>query len=459
MSSQMALAAEGHSAPARLPHSWESQSNSLPTARYTDRDFAQLEAELFWPRVWQMACRLDQIRSPGDYTVYEILNHSVVVVRVDETNVRAFHNVCPHRATQLAVGSGRFQLESIVCPFHGWKWNLTGQNIFVASADEFQKTCPNSSDLDLKEVHVRLWAGFVYINLAENPRPFEEAIAPVDALVEGVKLGDMRFYYHYQAKVNANWKVAQEAFMEAYHVPQTHPQLVPSTGQNLTALYSYEAMAGGHGLFHSGGANATGRISPEALRAMSHEQQADALLRGLQTLQTGQDAMVHLEELEIARSMRNRPIPEGMTVGQYFQVVLREHYANQGRAVGTAEDLAKVGDMHIFPNITYLPTYGNAVMYRSRPTPDNDPDWCIFDMYALRTYPEGMTPPRWEITLAEGALDTANSWYLIPSQDFSSIVRQQRGMHSVALERVVLADHQESLILNMHQELDRYLRG
>ena len=115
--------------------------------------------------------------------------------------------------------------------------------------------------------------------------------------------------------------------------------------------------------------------------------------------------------------------------------------------------------MHIFPHVTFLPTYGNAVMYRSRPTPDNDPDWCIFDMYAIRSYPEGVTPPKWETTLAEGALDNAKSWFLIPSQDFSSIVRQQRGMHSTVLDRVILADRQESLILNMHHELDSYLRG
>ena len=454
-----ALHEEGRRASARLPHEWAVQGNSLPTARYADRGFAQLEAELFWPRVWQMACRLDQIRNSGDYTVYEILNHSVVVVRVDEVTVRAFHNVCPHRATQLAMGSGRFQLESIVCPFHGWKWNLTGQNTFVASEEEFKTTCASRGDVDLKAVHTRVWAGFVYINLAENPPSFDDLVAPITALVDGVKLGEMRFHYHYQARVNANWKVAQEAFMEAYHVPQTHPQLVPGGGAAFTALYSYEAMPKGHGLFHSGGANAVGRLSAEALREMSHEQQSEALLRGLITLQTGQDAQIHLEELEIARSMRHRPIPEGMTVGQYFQIVLREYYAHQGRAVGEAADMAKVGDMHIFPHVTFLPTYGNAVMYRSRPTPDNDPDWCIFDMYAIRSYPEGVTPPKWETTLAEGALDNAKSWFLIPSQDFSSIVRQQRGMHSTVLDRVILADRQESLILNMHHELDSYLRG
>ena len=157
--------------------------------------------------------------------------------------------------------------------------------------------------------------------------------------------------------------------------------------------------------------------------------------------------------------MRYRPIPEGMTVGQYFQIVVREHYAAQGRAIGTFEDMAKVGDMYIFPHVIFLPTYGNAVMYRVRPNPDNDPDWCVFDMFAIRTYPEGVKPPKWETKIAEGRLDDAKSWWLIPSQDFTSIVRQQRGMHSVAFQSTVMSERQESLIRNMHLELDDYLNG
>ena len=267
----------------------------------------------------------------------------------------------------------------------------------------------------------------------------------------------MRFHYHYQARVNANWKVAFEAFMEAYHVPQTHPQLTPGAPEDFTALYLYDPMANGHGLFSSGGASSVGRISSERLKQMTQEQQTDALLRGLQTLQLGQDAQAHVEEIEIARTMRYRKIPEGMSVGQYFQIVLREHYAAQGRAVGEFADMVKVADMFIFPHVIFLPTYGNAVMYRVRPQADNDPDWCIFDMYAIRTYPEGVKPPRWETKLAEGRLDDPKSWWLIPSQDFTSIVRQQRGMHSMAMDATLLSGRQESLILNMHKELDRYL--
>ena len=224
----------------RLPADWQTGEDGIPSLRYIDKDFAKLEAEQLWPRVWQMACRLDQIASPGDYVVYEILDQSVVVVRVDEDTVKAYHNVCPHRATALAVGTGRFQLDQIVCPFHGWKWNLKGENTFVLDQHEFRGGCMSNHDVDLKQVHTAIWAGFVYVNLSKDPPPFDQVVAPIDALVDGVKLGDMKFHYHYQAKVNCNWKIALEAFIESYHVPQTHPQLTPRSAEEFTSIYIYE---------------------------------------------------------------------------------------------------------------------------------------------------------------------------------------------------------------------------
>lgn len=443
----------------RLPGEWSTGEYGIPVIRYIDKEFAALEAELFWPRVWQMACRLDQIPTVGDYTVYDILHESVMVVRVDESTVKAFHNVCPHRATALALGTGRFPLKQIVCPFHGWRWNLQGANALVLNKEEFKSGCMENRDADLKEIHLRQWAGFVYICLSKEPMPFEQFIAPIADVVAAVKLSEMRFHYHYQAKVNCNWKVAQEAFMEAYHVPQTHPQLTPGTAAEFTSLYRYEPMANGHGSFHSGGAGSTGRISTEKLKSMTQELQAEALLRSLQTLYTGQDAQAHLEELEIVRTMRHRKIPEGQTVGQYFQTVLREHYASQGRPIASFDVLSKINQMHIFPHVIFLPTFANAVMYRVRPTPDNNPDWCIFDMYAIRTYAEGQTPPPWKTIVAEGRLDDPKTWWLIPSQDFTSIVRQQRGLHSTAISSTILSNRQESLIKNMHRALDAFLQG
>jgi len=91
----------------------------------------------------------------------------------------------------LAKGMGRFQLNLIVCPFHGWKWNLQGENTYVLNPEEFKGGCLQSSDVSLKEVHVRVWAGFVFVCLSDDPAPFDEVFAPVRDIVDGIRRGDM----------------------------------------------------------------------------------------------------------------------------------------------------------------------------------------------------------------------------------------------------------------------------
>ena len=78
----------------------------VPKERYFDPDFYRLETEQLWPRVWQMACRLEEIPEPGDFAEYEILDQSVVVVRTEDMGVRAFDNVCRHRGVRVAQGRG-----------------------------------------------------------------------------------------------------------------------------------------------------------------------------------------------------------------------------------------------------------------------------------------------------------------------------------------------------------------
>lgn len=83
-----------------------STADRIPKQRYYDPEFYALEAEMLWPRMWQMACRLEEIPKPGDFVEYEILDQSVIVARVDNHTVRAYHNACRHRGVKLVEGNG-----------------------------------------------------------------------------------------------------------------------------------------------------------------------------------------------------------------------------------------------------------------------------------------------------------------------------------------------------------------
>jgi hypothetical protein len=113
------------------------------------------------------------------------------------------------------------------------------------------------------------------------------------------------------------------------------------------------------------------------------------------------------------------------------------------------------GVMFIFPNFMILPQAGNACFYRVRPDGD-DPNKCTFEIFSVKTYPAAGRPARATVQQVTAA-DDPEQLRLIPRQDMSNIPRVQEGLHSKGMHQTWLAVNQEKLILNMHQELDRYL--
>jgi phenylpropionate dioxygenase-like ring-hydroxylating dioxygenase large terminal subunit len=449
------------------PPSWNVQPHGINVGRYIDPAFAHLEYERLWSRVWQVAARVDEVPETGDYTTYEIGDQSVVIVRVDESTIKAYHNVCPHRGTALASGAGRFGNCRIICPFHGWRWDLAGNNQFVLERQEFRGGQLRDSDVALRTVQVSVFAGFVFINFDPNPEPFDEFIAPVRPWIEDLAIGDMHHYWWKSISVPANWKVAQEAFFEAFHVAATHPQLEkvgrevvygnrPDTGgDDMTHRnVQYETCPRGHARFYGG------KKTP----MQGHLQQpsgdpVEEMAARLSLLVDGMDAMVLKEDVDILLSLRGKPIPAGSSLGAEYMRALYSTAAAQQRPMPkpTPEILGMWGgEVFIFPNFMILPQAGNAQMYRSRPDPTN-PDRCTFEIYSTRTYPAATKPPRASVERVT-ELGDPEQLRLIPRQDLGNIPRIQKGLHSRGIEHTWLASNQEKIILHMHQELDRYLR-
>jgi phenylpropionate dioxygenase-like ring-hydroxylating dioxygenase large terminal subunit len=159
-----------------------SESTLIPKERYTSREWQAAEYERLWPRVWQMACRVEELPEVGDFVEYTIGDQSILVVRESPESLRAFHNSCLHRGTRLCTGAGNTG-EQLLCRFHGWAYNLDGSIREVPDAHDFAPECVVRADLKLPEVHVDTWGGFVFINMAENPEPLLEFLQPV---VEGI---------------------------------------------------------------------------------------------------------------------------------------------------------------------------------------------------------------------------------------------------------------------------------
>lgn len=447
------------------PPSWRTMPHGISVGRYIDPGFLRLEFDKLWSRVWQPAARLDEIPEVGDFTVYNIGDQSVLLVRADESTVKAYHNVCPHRGTALGEGCGKFENSQIMCPFHGWRWNLQGENQFVLERQEFRGGQLQNSDVALKQVKVAVWAGFVFINFDRNAQPFEEFIAPVREIVEGLAIEHMHHYWWKSIPVPANWKVAQEAFFEAFHVPATHPQLEKGGAEVVRGLredaefthryVAYETYPQGHGRFYGG------KKTPMAGHVNKQQQQGDPLedmAKRLTLLVDGMDAMVLKEDVEVLRSLRGRPIPEGSSLGgEYVKALYAKAAAEQRPMPKPVPEILGMwgGEVFIFPNLMILPQAGNAMIYRVLPDPV-DPDRCVFEIYSTRTYPAAAKLQRASVESVTDLHDP-EQLRLIPRQDLGNIPRIQKGLHSRAMRQTWLAVEQEKLILNMHQELDRYL--
>jgi phenylpropionate dioxygenase-like ring-hydroxylating dioxygenase large terminal subunit len=449
------------------PDSWQLLSHGIRKGRYTDPAFARLEYEKLWSRVWQAAARLDEIQEPGDYTTYDIGDQSVLIVRVDVNSVKAYYNFCPHRATALSPGGcGHFKNEKIICPFHGWRWDTSGNNEFVLEREQFRDGKLTARDVALKEIKHVVFAGFVFINFDPNPPSFDEFIAPVRQMVEDLAVDQMRHYWWKAIPVRANWKIAQEAFFEGYHVPATHPQLEkmaaeviydgrPESEVDYTHRYvAYDAYANGHGRFYGTKTPMKGQVRSQA------DDPVDGMAARLNLLAEGMDAQVLAEDVEVVRSLKGKPIPEGSSVGAEWTRALYARAAEQKRPMPkpTPENLGMWGgEVFIFPNLLILPMAGNAMIYRVRPDGD-DPDGCIFEILSTKSYPAAVKVPR-AVVQNVTDIDDPKQILQIPRQDLGNIPRMQRGLHQRGCKQIWLAVEQEKIILNMHRELDRYLRG
>lgn len=416
----------------------------IPRERYYDREFFELEKERLWRHTWLMAARLEEVPEVGDYTEYEICGQSIIAVRQSEDRVRAFHNACRHRATEMLKGSGSLVGGQIVCPFHGWRWNSDGTPSFLYGEEAFAAECLKPDDIKLQEVRSDVWGGCLWINLDDDAPPLLEMLSPAREILEPLNFAQMRVYWWKEVVLNVNWKLAMEAFLEGWHTMRTHTQLTLGAGEDWPSdVIKYDTFEHGHSRFWM-----PGDFGPVP---------ADYFIENARVLWEGQDAMTLERDVRLFEGIRNKP---GAAEDAAPAAIAALYEYAQGAGIPlpvlTPEQMAQWGgEVFLFPNFFVLPQYGNALSYRCRPYKD-DPEWCRFEVWSLTLYPEGEEPGRAQLK-GRFEQDDEENWGLIPRQDFSNMERQQRGLHSDSFKEMRLATEWEGAITNLHQEVDRYI--
>ena len=248
-----------------LENPYETSITSVPVTRYTTKAFHELEMEKLWPKVWQMACREEEIPEVGNHVVYDIGHHSIIVVRT-ETGIKAHHNVCRHRGRRLCDRDGH--AASFICPFHGFSWHLDGSLRGITSEWDFPHI--DKDTFTLTPLQCDTWGGWVFVNMDMRAEPLMRYLGDLPEHFAVWKPEERYIEAHVAKVMSCNWKLCQEAFMEAFHVIHTHPQILVGIGDENS---QYDAWGN-----FSRAITPNGTPSPHLRRQPSEQEMLDAIM-------------------------------------------------------------------------------------------------------------------------------------------------------------------------------------
>jgi phenylpropionate dioxygenase-like ring-hydroxylating dioxygenase large terminal subunit len=417
----------------------------VPKDRYISREFLDLEMERLWTRVWQVACREEEIAEPGAYVEYTIGDQSILVVRSAAGEISAYANSCLHRGTRLAEGHGTLPASGIQCRYHGWCYALDGCLSAVPDQHEFPDF---PTGLRLRPVRVDSWGGFVFVNMDADAEPLVDFLDPIPKLLGPYRLEEMRFRSYQSTVLPANWKAVVDAFNEGYHVQGAHPQILPWTDDVSIAYEQYDRHAR-YGRLE----NARRELRPSPRLTMDDGDVDEGEI--LASLVAGLGGAFLGEERAIVDELRAAGLPRGEMLPRYQQRRL-DLLASRGFDTSplTPDRMTSAEDVYWFPNLVGPIYPGSGILFRVRPN-GLDPDSAIKDIWVLewrppddeRPMPERRYYPDW----------TAKDWGEISNQDYANLAEVQIGMKSRGFEALRLNPRQEGNVLHMHRVIDRYL--
>ena len=219
-----------------------SRSSSINKVCYTSPDYLAVEREQIFKRSWQFVCHEEKLSEVGSYVTTSIQGQSIFVTRNENGELKAFYNVCKHRAHELLFGEGRTKL--ITCPYHAWVYRLDG-SLFKARRSELIENFDTSS-ICLQEVRLETFLHFVFVNLDPEAESLASQTGDLADEIRGYApdIANLTFARRLTYNIKANWKAVVDNFLECYHCPVAHKDFV-----SLIDMDTYEVKT--HGIYSS----------------------------------------------------------------------------------------------------------------------------------------------------------------------------------------------------------------
>jgi phenylpropionate dioxygenase-like ring-hydroxylating dioxygenase large terminal subunit len=407
--------------------------DDIPKSRYLSRDWHELEKERLWSRVWQFACREEHLPHVGSYIVYDIADQSYLVVRVSDTEIKAYPNACLHRGRLLKTYDGR--CSEFRCPFHGFTWRLDGELKQIPAEWDFPQAAER--DLSLPEVKVGCWAGFVFINPDTDCEPLEEFLGPdIQQHFERWDFDNRYLAAHVSRTIRCNWKIANEAFTEGYHVGVTHPQAVTYTGDPQSQIDFW--------------GNTARELSPKGIPnpLLNYTPTEEEMLRDALDVRVGEPLPVSFEQGDTLRGVLSAAGRERF----------RESFGDRVDEITDAEFLDAWNYM-VFPNFHPWGAF-NRIVYRFRPNGD-DHETCVFEIMYLAPFAGERPPPAEVVHLGPDDpwtdAEALEKLGMVVEQDTFNMERVHQGLKVLRRDGIMLSRYQEALIRWRHDLIEAYI--
>ncbi len=214
----------------------------LPAWTYNNAELTELEMEQVFLQNWLFVAHVSQLRRSGDYHCFEMGNERAVVVRDGEGRVRAFRNMCRHRASRVVPDEQGHCGKAFICPFHGWSYNLDGSLKNIPRPDSFPDF--DKAEFGLKPLDCEIWHGMIFIRFGGNGPALAEQFTDAEEEVSLYRIEEMQVVTDtYDFKFDLDWKAVVDVDNEGYHVPIGHPELFDLVGSS----YIDQQLEGGLG--------------------------------------------------------------------------------------------------------------------------------------------------------------------------------------------------------------------
>ena len=213
-------------------------SFTMPARFYRDEDIYKLEKEGIFFNSWNYVGHISQLKEKGDYITFKIHDQNIFIIKTKTGELKAFYNVCLHRGHELLSGVGK--TNNIICPYHGWSYNLDG-NLKVARNSQNVSDF-NKCDFTLKSVQLEVFCGLLFVNLDQDAKPLKELSGNLEQEIRNYcpTVDDLVFAQRDTFVAASNWKTMIDNFLECYHCHVAHQDFV-----DLVDMDSYRTVTNG----------------------------------------------------------------------------------------------------------------------------------------------------------------------------------------------------------------------